>query len=735
MKTTCRLILIGILLSVPNLRAQSRMDTGQHIFFPTALGQKITAYASFPLTWWNFLVFDTNESPEDLAQLRTVCQELKKVPSVAVVECGVDLAPYLNLARDWSRDWLLRVDKPNDSDLDRALALALAQASLPMGRELLEMFREDPVQNYRELQNRLKQKAVLKGLTKKNGVFYDSESKRYVVPIKFAHPPAEAALSEVFAEKLKSLCKPYGNCDRWIFFGTHAATLENREQIHKDLSVASWFGTLGMLGFFLLLIFLRRWQFVWMIPVIMISVVVGGWVTVLIYGSIHGLTLSFGMGIVGLSLDYALHSALNTGSKQAWKSNIAGLLTTIGVLAVMAFSSVPLLQQLMVFSGIGLCLSFALLWILDKKVHSWFAMKPFAFEPRSSHWRTGIALFLLVGGLLQTVFFKPEMSIERFNYQGAKTREIGAWFIKQSDMTFPLFEVRPATERAHQAMDGEQKWATTANVSLENAAAYLPLPEIQKAHLASWLADCSANGKSPAPVEKWVGGLPAREKLFFAPFLAKLDCDKTTVRNLADLNPPAYLVDTVAKGNALSLWLPKSTQESARIKKEYPNATSLRELVSFFPETLTREFKWMAPISIFLVGLIVYLYYRSLVLTVISLIPFFCGVGGSYWVGRLDKTPFTFVSWVGLIMLCGLSVDYSIFAIDLSRNTDLVKRGTWTSLLLSSVTAICGFIPLVFCKHQVLTQLGHVLTFGTLGTLVGSFWGVPPAMKWWNRRK
>ncbi len=48
---------------------------------------------------------------------------------------------------------------------------------------------------------------------------------------------------------------------------------------------------------------------------------------------------------------------------------------------------------------------------------------------------------------------------------------------------------------------------------------------------------------------------------------------------------------------------------------------------------------------------------------------------------------------------------------------------------MAAATTLAGFIPLDFCKHQVLIDLGRTLTLGMIGTIVGTFWGVPFALK------
>jgi predicted RND superfamily exporter protein len=105
------------------------------------------------------------------------------------------------------------------------------------------------------------------------------------------------------------------------------------------------------------------------------------------------------------------------------------------------------------------------------------------------------------------------------------------------------------------------------------------------------------------------------------------------------------------------------------------------------------------------------------------------------WFHIIFGLELSFISLMGLIMIYGMSVDYGIFATDIDRRTlnifgnDAGKnRGVWTSIFLAAFTTVAGFLPLDFCRHPVLIDLGRTLTLGMIGTLLGTFWGVPFAL-------
>ena len=56
--------------------------------------------------------------------------------------------------------------------------------------------------------------------------------------------------------------------------------------------------------------------------------------------------------------------------------------------------------------------------------------------------------------------------------------------------------------------------------------------------------------------------------------------------------------------------------------------------------------------------------------------------------------------------------------------------GLTSTLLFAACTTIGGYLPLIFCSHQVLAHLGQVLTIGTFGSTFGAFYAVPILLKW-----
>ena len=153
------------------------------------------------------------------------------------------------------------------------------------------------------------------------------------------------------------------------------------------------------------------------------------------------------------------------------------------------------------------------------------------------------------------------------------------------------------------------------------------------------------------------------------------------------------------------------------------------ELVNQFPQVLSRELLWIFPLSLLAILITLWFHYRRWGPALAALSPFAVGLGLVAWFALMGM-PFSFVSLVGVTILLGLGVDYGIFAVDhaLEKFKDAHSVGDaelTSSLLFASIGTIAGYLPLIFCGHQVLAHLGQVLTLGSVGATLGAFWLVP----------
>jgi hypothetical protein len=724
------LVVIACLGTVTSRRAEAdlgaRFDRSHTIFLPPAMKEKLGATQTFPLFWWNFLIVEDAvvDGTADPEKIRPICEALRKAPDspLAKIPCGADLSTFLPLLRDWARDYPIRHPYPGNQDLARKFHETFAQASLPVGRELLGVFREDPFASYAELRQILESQVKM-DLPNQGGVFVDPETRRVVIPVQFKTAPNVIDATERFYGILDEACAS-GKCPATTLIGPHASTFANERQVENDVERVSLLGLFLTAAQIVFLLVSRRARALWLFPPVLVATAIAAGVTVAVFGSIHGLTLAFGTGLIGLAIDYGLHSAFNVSFRGVWRGNLCGILTTVAGFGVMLFSQIPLLRQLMFFALVGLVVTYFLFYFLHARYGKFFAIEPFRFEPKTSRARTIAILALLAAAIPAALLLRPNLDMSQFDFQTAREIAVRNWVYPHLGVKASLLDLDDSRtlEDSLKVAGEKQAWADQNGIAFQSVARFRPSAEASAKNLLGWQAAFCTPHSNP------LAALSADERAFFTPAIARFQC--AAIIGLGrDL--PAYLSDFHgARPGFISMWLPKDDSEAAKIKAYRPDALSLREVVDIFPRTLAGELKWMSPLSVLLASFFLFLYYRRIDLTLLALVPFFCATG-VYAIGvAAFGLHFSFISLIALLMIFGFSIDYGVFAVDVTLDPEgRSVPGVWTCLLFASAATGLGFVPLLVCHHPVLAHLGQTLTLGTIGTAIGTLWGIPGLAK------
>lgn len=687
------------------------IDSTHALLLPKEVSEPLTATTQFPLFWWNFLVVEIDDLSWN--QLDGFCKTLnvKAKDLINKSACGEDLTQYREIVSDWAADQSRREDPPSEAQLQLSLKEALSKASLPTDAFFLSVLRQDPLSSYRKLQAMLDARVQLK-FEKKHGFFFDPETHRVVLPIQLAFPPASTEPTARFFGVVDESLPKSGGVKYLGAIGPHASTLINERQIHQDVHIISIAGAALLILQIGIAVLIGRWRLLLLAPPVILSTLLAAVITYLIFGSVHGLTLAFGPGIIGLAMDHGLHSCLNTQWKGAWRANWYGLLTTVVALFAMLFSSIPFLRQLMAFSIIGLFLGFATYWWLHRHYTRLFEVAPLNIERRARKSHFVFVALTFIGLIAGLVCLRPTFGMQQMNYQTAEDFELTKWFFFHLKSKSPLLQVYGEKDQSPlQESLRQQAYAHDNHLQVENVAAYIPGVEAQSANIQKWLKFCP-------------GVFSPEEKTFFQPFWKNI-CEDHDVKNLIS-SVPSYLKDFHVGDKWISLWLIENSEDTAKVKAFHPAAKSLPEIVDLFQTLLEKETAWMAPLSILLATFLLWFYYRQWRLVALSLVPFFVGIGLFFGVAVIFGFHLSFISLIALLMIFGLSLDYGIFATNLYTGlSGPSTKGVWTSVVLAAIVTFLGFLPLIFCRHPVLVHLGQALVFGTAGTILGSMWGVP----------
>lgn len=701
------------------LGAQNWLAKDESIFFPPHLASKITSIKAYPNTWWNFFILDYSELPRALDEASLACQILKNNPSVKRAECIDDISGFREIVESWA------VHLPNRTTLKNPtieLNSTLAKLSLPMPRDMFDLVRRDPFNSIQELKTIAESRSPLK-LQRSNGFLIDTEARKIVIPVLAVAPPQQV---EFVNTTLNSLNKDKPDLI-WGAIGPHASGEENKIQIIEDLNRVSWVSLIGLIFFTALLTLFGFRKIAVIIPPIFAGTFLGAITTILIFDNIHGLVLSFGSAIIGLSDDYGLHAFFHRNSNKAWQSSSMGLLTTLICLFVLSFSEIPLLRQLMVFSICGFIYTFLIFYFLRYIWPNWHSEKTINFAFPITPFGALIPALLLIFAVFGAIYLRPSLELNQFNFQGPHTKQLYQWFTKSGTHSPPLFleDKFTTTENIINTSNNYYQWAAKTHIAIETIRNYVPTMSEQQQNLATWKAAVCP------PTTRSFFKLPRFS--VFSEYFNNISCDKLTPISLSQGSVPPYANHLSANNKWLTIWLPKNNSEAATISSSFPEATKLGDLVNNFPRILSKELAVMFPVSLALIFLILLLYYRSISYSLLTFIPFLGGMGLNSLMAILFNFSFSFVSVVGLIMLLGLSIDYGIYIVDCfienklssSTNQKTTENQTTSSILFAASTTLAGFIPLLFCSHPVMLHLGQTLLFGILGTVGTAFLAVP----------
>jgi hypothetical protein len=683
----------------------SIQDDSSAIFLPKNLRELADSSKKFSFFWRGlFLIENTAQGLEYKSKL---CAFLKNNDeAVSDYYCGQsDFKINTKDLREWVQDTSLRRTPPSKLEFLTLSQKQLASASLPgTPKEFLRVLRLDPMGESTEFW-KLKQASIS----------FPQDKSIFFVPFSFAHSPEEVELTKNFLKEAENLCGEA--CPKKALLGPHAAILTNQEQVKKDLGLVT---LVGAILFMLTAVFMgksRGLALLSLLGPLVIALIVAVATTVFVFGSIHGLTLAFGPSLVGLVLDYGIHTKIHKGSKAAWSSNLFGLLTTLSGFIALAFSEIPLVRQIMVFSVVGLVTSFILYYFFSQsRLKLWTAteFKVFAFKMNPNTKTSKLfSISVLLASFALLPFIKLDLNLKNFEFRQEYQTELESKLWTKGVTPELLFKLRPTSKV--QELDGELQASISYNLPYQSWRTYVLAPQEQQSFLSLWRQrGCNEYKFSNDTANK-----------FYEPF-KELNLCQASLRSPEQA--PAYARDFVSQDakEVLSVWSPKNKEERDLVLRLFPSATSLRSLFEKFPEFLLRDIGVMFPVGLLMCFLLIFYHTRSVGLSLLALVPMFSSIGLVLMVFVLLGKSFSFVSCVALLIIFGSSVDYGIFKVDSLREAPSSEADAkiFSSLFMNALLTFVGYVPLLFAKHPVLNDLGWVLSVGTVGAFLGGVWGV-----------
>ncbi|CAO3425800.1 MMPL family transporter [Azospirillum endophyticum] len=324
------------------------------------------------------LVAIEGDAPDRLTGLsRSLAARLRGNPLVAAVENGERTGRGPDGAYLWTNRYLLSPavapDRFTAAGLRRALEKDLRLLQSPAGMALKQALPADPTAEILTLTDRMLGDAT--GPASRDGVWVSADGARALLLVQTA-----AAGFDLDAQQ-KTLDLIRGSFDeargttgsaRLVVTGPGVFSVQTRDRIEADATRSSIIATVLVAGVLLLVYRSLRVLALSLLPAAT-GTLAGIAAVGLGFGTVHGITLGFGVTLLGESVDYAIYLFTQTqpGSparhtlQRIWPTLLLGVATSVAGFGSMMFSSFSGLAQLGLFSITGLVVALAVTrWVL-----------------------------------------------------------------------------------------------------------------------------------------------------------------------------------------------------------------------------------------------------------------------------------------------------------------------------------------------------------------------------------
>jgi|GEM_PF-6717262 len=657
-------------------------------------------------------------------------------------------------------------------EITKRLALSRMLLLSPAGAFFQERISRDPLNLFGFVEENLKKGTGATILAaKKNNCLFSQDGKHCLFTF---HPKIHAynfSEAESFMGKLETILKKlqtlrdFSNIDT-ILIGPHLFTAYESKIIKNDIKVA-FIITTTLAIILVFLIFRRFTPFLLMAIITTFSLVCAIAFTGFSNNSIHGVTLGFASTLLGICVDYAIHteSVWNAFSKEEMTietrvQRLTGLLpslfgawiTTIIIFAIMSFSSFKLVKQIGLLGVTGVTSAFLCSLVIipvfpHKSINknSSLSMHLQLVIDKIIRSKTLSISILILGTIIFiTSIWKGrglelEHDVEKFQYRSPALEENLKIFQKRWGVLGKgdiIISKGKSIEESLQKNDFiyeklQKELENGKLISFMSISPILPSIRTQKESIISIETVFKTIKEEIFREEEKYG----YKKDFFLPFFEDFEkARKGDLEFLSFQNIKGTFTEKIAR-NAITMdsnsWYTVTLFIPSNYNKFSTNSFgegifkfNTRNLLKGIFEKLTSEVKQSLILSAILIIIFLFLYFRSIKFCLVAITPLIfslqvtTGLFAILW-GKLNA--------MGLLAFCiviGLGIDYGIFMVDAVRS-EVEKSRAAFSIFLSALTTASAFGGLVFCRSPVLSNIGKVVLIGILLNLLSSFLLVP----------
>jgi len=357
------LLWLALLLAVAVVATQLRVSTDMSAFLPRGGGadeQLLLTQLQRGSSARILLLAIAAKSESQAAHLSSaLAAELRKSSHFERVLNG-ELQLAATTEQPWFRyRYLLRQSDLSAEALQRALHKRLQELRSPLGLYTRQTLPSDPTAAFRQL---------LQGWQggdapeRRHGVWFAADSRALL----FAETRAAGFDLDAQQQNLAAIhnafkALPGNSAAELIISGAPAIAVASRETIRSEAQWASIAATIAVA--LILLLAYRSWR-LWLLSALPLAgaMLAALAVTTLTFGTVHGITVAFGITLLGVAIDYPIHFFSHLSRAEApgrsllriWPTLRLGVISTAIGFAALLFTRFEGLVQLGVFAISGL---------------------------------------------------------------------------------------------------------------------------------------------------------------------------------------------------------------------------------------------------------------------------------------------------------------------------------------------------------------------------------------------
>lgn len=479
----------------------------------------------------------------------------------------------------------------------------------------------------------------------------------------------------------------------------HTAIMVHKSQI--QLTILSIFAAL-MAVLFSYLLFKNILTVATVLGSLLLGFLCGTIALFLCFNNPHILTFVFGTTLIGLGIDYSFHFLTRAAlrNKRQIKTNMQhSFLTTLVCFLPLMFSGVSLLQQISIFTIVGLSgIYIGLNLFVPDKLD--LETKSLKFKFSLSH-KSKISILTLIGIIIITTlpFIKIENNINQLYRPDSE-------IATQESIVQKLNNTQQSAVLMVRGTNIQEVLETEENIKHNN-------------HQFFSLSDITPSIKTQTKNQELIQQLYSNQSSYLK--------QKLELRNMPVFAETQYLTPDNIKSKFLRQWIDKmmitdgqyvyslaQISPDIQINNDNARVVSVSETLSQQIKEYSHKTYWLLGIcALCLIALLSRFYKKR---AVIYLIPSVMAILLSVCILTWFNQPITFFHMLAFFIVTGLGLDYTIFNINTNNNKEM------RPVLFSFLTSFVGFGLLSFTSFFLIKSMGITLGLGlALSYLISLF--------------